>query len=102
MKTEIETYLKSNINLFSNFPITVTKVTDLTDNLADDPGNEYIFIATLQPENEDNDISDLDISTRKMNNHLQSEPFCQGDHAVTIENVTLLNSTALLMITALK
>ena len=39
MKTEIENYLKTNVNLFSNFPITVTKVTDLTDQLTDDPGN---------------------------------------------------------------
>lgn len=98
MKQELKKWLELNINKYSNQELKITKFSDLTSVLADDPGNELIFGIILEPSD---DTITFDLHLRHLDRDFNSE-IGPTDYCICFDNLTQLNSGYLLMVTALK
>lgn len=96
LSTHLETFLMENLDTYCPEPAEFTGPLIEMPQLTSDPGNEIIFFAIL------NISTNLEINTRRLNNHLQEMDFANGDYGIDINPPIRLNSTTLLPITCLR
>lgn len=97
----IEKFLGKHLHNCSELNFSILEIISQTDK-TNDPGNEFFYLIHLDPHTYVLLDYDPIINIRKLNNLLQREDWTNGDHAVTVENPILMNTTIFLPFTFLK
>ena len=99
---ELKAFLTDNLPRYQATPLTIGP--SFESGATDDPGNEYLILIKLLPEDEEDSLFDYEplINLRGLNNRLLEDELSQGDFHLEILDPILLNSTALLPIVLLK